>query len=267
MQQEEVEQYALDNLDNVTDYLRIPSISAQNKGINETNEWIMKQFKDLGAAKVEKWTDQGGNPVVFAEFNGKSDKTVLFYNHYDVQPPEPLDEWKTKPFEPTVVGDKLVARGVCDDKGELMSRLTVVKYFNEHGGIPVNLKFLLKAKKKLVVQMLINMCEPTQTNFKLMFVSGKAGEKTKVKTSRLSVAQRGLPVLNLHVKTAAADLHSSLASYADNAAWRLVQALASLRTPDNRVAVDGFYDDIEKLTPSEEKATQSMAFDADKVRC
>lgn len=266
MQQKEVEQYALDNLDNVTDYLRIPSISAQNKGINETNEWIMKQFKDLGAAKVEKWTDQGGNPVVFAEFNGKSDKTVLFYNHYDVQPPEPLDEWKTKPFEPTVVGDKLVARGVCDDKGELMSRLTVVKYFNEHGGIPVNLKFFVEGEEEIGSPDVDKYVRAHADQLQADVCIWEGGGKDESENFQIVCGAKGIASFNLHVKTAAADLHSSLASYADNAAWRLVQALASLRTPDNRVAVDGFYDDIEKLTPSEEKATQSMAFDADKVR-
>lgn len=266
MNRDDVEQYALDNLKNVTDYLRIPSISAQNKGINETNEWIMNQFQELGAAKVEKWTDQGGNPVVFAEFSGKSDKTVLFYNHYDVQPPEPLDEWKTKPFEPTVVGNKLVARGVCDDKGELMSRLTVVKYFNEHGGIPVNLKFFVEGEEEIGSPDVGMYVRAHSDELQADVCIWEGGGKDESENFQIVCGAKGIISFNLHVKTATADLHSSLASYADNAAWRLVQALASLRTSDNRIAVDGFYNDIEKLTSTEENAIESMDLDADKVR-
>ncbi|MDH5106534.1 M20/M25/M40 family metallo-hydrolase [Lentilactobacillus diolivorans] len=266
MNQTEVEQYALDNLDNVTGYLKIPSISAQNKGINETNEWLIKQFTDLGAAKVEKWTDQGGNPVIYAEFKGKSNKTVLFYNHYDVQPPEPLDEWRTKPFEPTIIDDKMFARGVCDDKGELMSRLTIVKYFNEHGGIPVNLKFFVEGEEEIGSPDVDNYVKAHADQLKADVCVWKGGGKDENDNFEIVCGAKGVVSFNLHVKTAAADLHSSLASYADNAAWRLVQALSSLRTPDNRIAVDGFYDDIQKLTPAEEKATQSMDFDAEKVK-
>ena len=84
-----VEEYALDHWYDFKEYLEHPSISAQNKGINETSDWLVQTFKDLGAKSATKWDDQGGNPVVFAEFNGHSDYTVLFYIHYDVQPPEP----------------------------------------------------------------------------------------------------------------------------------------------------------------------------------
>lgn len=135
-------------LDSFSDYLRVPSISAQNNGISEAVAWLQGTFSSLGAA-VEVWHDQGGNPIVFAELKGNSSKTVLFYNHYDVQPPEPLNEWKTPPFEPTLIAGKLFARGVCDDKGELMSRLTLIKYFKENGGLPVNLKFIIEGEEEL----------------------------------------------------------------------------------------------------------------------
>ena len=121
-EQKSIEEFALAYLPSLEDYLRIPTISAQNKGIRKTVDWVKQVFKDLNADTVEEWTDQGGNPVVFAELKGNSNQTVLFYNHYDVQPPEPLAEWRTEPFEPTVVDGKLIARGVADDKGELMYR-------------------------------------------------------------------------------------------------------------------------------------------------
>ncbi|MFD1125430.1 M20/M25/M40 family metallo-hydrolase [Lentilactobacillus raoultii] len=266
MDQTKVEQFALDNLDNVTGYLKIPSISAQNKGITETDEWLMNKFNNLGAVKVEKWIDQGGNPVIYAEFTGNSDKTVLFYNHYDVQPPEPLNEWRTKPFEPTIIDGKMYARGVCDDKGELMSRLTIVKYFNNHGGLPVNLKFFVEGEEEVGSPNVGKYVKAHAEQLKADACIWEGGGKDENDNFQIVCGAKGIVSFNLHVKTANADLHSSLASYADNAAWRLVQALSSLRNSDNRIAIDGFYDDIQKLTPTEEKATQSMDFDSDKVK-
>jgi acetylornithine deacetylase/succinyl-diaminopimelate desuccinylase-like protein len=155
---------------------------------------------------------------------------------------------------------------VCDDKGELMSRLTVVKYFNEHGGIPVNLKFFVEGEEEIGSPHVDQYVRAHADQLKADVCIWEGGGKDENENFQIVCGAKGIASFDLHVKTAAADLHSSLASYADNAAWRLVQALASLRTDDNRVAVDGFYDDIQTLTPTEQKATEKMDFDADKVR-
>lgn len=266
MDETELEKYAIDELPEVLDYLKIPSISAQNTGITETTDWLMAKFKQLGAVKIDRWHDQGGNPVVYAEFNGDTDKTVLFYNHYDVQPPEPLDEWHSDPFDPLINEKQIVARGVCDDKGELMSRLTVVKYFNEHGGLPVNLKFFVEGEEELGSPHVDAYIRAHAEQLKADVCIWEGGGKDENENFQIITGLKGVVSFDLHVKTAAADLHSSLASYADNAAWRLVQALASLRSKDNRVLVDGFYDSIQPLTPAEERATKKLEFDGDKVK-
>ncbi|RHW45118.1 acetylornithine deacetylase [Bombilactobacillus bombi] len=261
-----IEQYAIDNLKNVTDYLRIASISAQNKGIQATSTWIMEQFRQLKAQRVEQWTNQGGNPVIFAELAGNSDKTVLFYNHYDVQPPEPLEEWHTHPFEPVAIDGKLIARGVCDDKGELMSRLTLIKYFQEHGGLPVNLKFYIEGEEEIGSPHVADYVAAHAADLQADVCIWEGGGKDEDENFEIVCGAKGAVSFNLHVQTADVDLHSSLASYADNAAWRLVQALASLRTSDNKVAVAGFYDDIQPLTAAEQQATQAMDFNVEKVQ-
>ena len=91
-----------------------------------SSAFLEKTFEKLGAKKVEQWRDEGANPVVFAEFSGKSKETILFYNHYDVQPPEPVEEWNSDPFEPTIEDERLIVRGACDDKGELVMRLALL---------------------------------------------------------------------------------------------------------------------------------------------
>ena len=256
-----VEQYALDHWADFKEYLEHPSISAQNTGIQETSDYLVRTFRELGAKNVEKWDDKGGNPVVFAEFKGQSDRTVLFYNHYDVQPPEPLTEWQSDPFKPTVKGDHLVARGVCDDKGELMARLGVVKYFNEHGGLPVNLKFFVEGEEETGSQHVEKYVDAHQDQLQADACIWEGGGKNSADHFEVVAGVRGIVSFDVHVKTADADVHSSLASYVPNAAWRLVEGLASLRNPKTgRITVHGFYDDITSLSSAEEEAVQKMDF-------
>ena len=262
-----VEEYALDHWHDFKEYLEHPSISAQHKGINETSDWLVQTFKDLGAKTATKWDDQGGNPIVFAEFNGHSDYTVLFYNHYDVQPPEPLDEWKSAPFKPTEKNGKLVARGVCDDKGELMARLGVVKYFNEHGGLPVNLKFFVEGEEETGSRHVPLYVNAHQDELKADACIWEGGGKNSVDHFEVVAGVRGIVSFDIKVKTANADIHSSLASYVPNAAWRLLEGLGSLRDPHTgRITVNNFYSDIEPLTTDEKTAVDEMDFDEDNVK-
>ncbi|WP_295730620.1 M20/M25/M40 family metallo-hydrolase [uncultured Limosilactobacillus sp.] len=256
-----VEQYALDHWTDFKEYLEHPSISAQNTGIQETSDYLVQTFKDLGATNVEKWKDQGGNPVVFAEFKGTADRTVLFYNHYDVQPPEPLTEWRSDPFKPTVNGNHLVARGVCDDKGELMARLGVVKYFQEHDGLPVNLKFFVEGEEETGSQHVEQYVKAHKNQLNADACIWEGGGKNSADHFEVIAGVRGIVSFDIKVKTADADIHSSLANYVPNAAWRLVEGLGSLRDPKNgRITVGGFYDDISPLTTGEKAAVKQMDF-------
>lgn len=261
-----IKKYAVDELPNFYDYLRSQSVSVKGQGITETADWLVAKFQELGAARVEKWHDQGGNPVVFADFKGHSDKTLLFYNHYDVQPAEPLSEWESDPFEPTERDGKLYARGVADDKGELISRLTLVKYFNEHGGLPVNLKFYVEGEEEVGSPKVGEYVKAHQADLQADAIIWEGGGLDEAENFQVACGLKGISCFNLHVTTASGDLHSSLAVYADNAAWRLTQALASLRSADNRIQVTGFYDDIQELSETGLKALNAMSFDPDDVR-
>ncbi len=260
-----IEAFVEEELPSLFDYLKIPSISAQNKGIDKTVAWIVDKFKILGAAKVEKWNENDGNPVIFAEFNGKSEQTVLFYNHYDVQPPDPLDEWLTEPFEPTIKDGKIFARGICDDKGELLSRLSLIDYFNQNGGLPVNIKFLIEGEEEIgsprVEKYVCSHAEQLSADYCIW----EGGGKDEHDNFQITCGLKGIVSFEMKVATAKKDLHSSLATFADNAAWRLVEALNSLRDKDGQVLVDGFYDDIVLLDENTKQAISELDFDKDKL--
>lgn len=263
---EEIKAYATKMLPTFYPYLELPSISAEGKSITETAQYLQQTFTTFGAAKTAIWTDCGGHPVVFAEFKGKVNKTVLFYNHYDVQPPAPLDEWESEPFVPTERDGKVFARGVCDDKGELMSRLTLIKYYNEHGGLPVNMKFIVEGEEEIGSPHVGEYVKAHADELKADVCIWEGGGKNEEEKFQITCGMKGIVSLELDVTTAKKDLHSSLACYADNAAWRLVQALASLKDKDNNILVDGFYDDVVPVDATMQKVLDDYHLDDEKVK-
>ncbi|WP_251547650.1 M20/M25/M40 family metallo-hydrolase [Limosilactobacillus caecicola] len=263
---ESLKEYTFQHWQDFSDLLRFKTIAAQGIGIEATSNWLVEQFKQLGANTVEKWNDQGGNPVIFAEFSGKGDQTVLFYNHYDTQPAEPLDQWDTKPFEPTVIDDTLFARGASDDKGELIFRLTLLKYYQEHGGLPVNVKFYVEGEEEIGSSHVIKYTQAHEDQLQADAVVWEGGAKNAEGQLTITGGLRGISCLELSVTTANTDLHSSKASYAESAPWRLAKALASLRDDHSKkILIDGIYDDVDELTPAEQELIEQINFDPAKV--
>lgn len=261
-----IQEYLLQHWQDLDDLLHFKTIAAQNIGIQKTSDWIAKQFQELGADRVEKWHDQGGNPVIFASFTGNSDKTVLFYNHYDTQPAEPLDEWQTDPFEPTVKDQVLYARGSSDDKGELIFRLALLKYYREHGGFPVNIKFYVEGEEEIGSSHVVKYTRAHQQDLQADAVIWEGGAKNDQGQLAITGGLRGISCVELSVVTANTDLHSSKASYAESAPWRLTNALASLRdTNTGRILIDGIYDDVDQLSPEEEQLIDQLSFDPQQV--
>lgn len=263
---ETIQEYALQHWTDFSDLFRFKTIAAQHIGIKETSDWIAKQFKQLGANNVEIWNDQGGNPVIFAKFKGNSDKTVLFYNHYDTQPAEPLDQWDTDPFKPTVKNDRLFVRGADDDKGELLFRLVYLKYCKEHGGLPVNVKFYVEGEEEIGSSHVIKYTQAHADQLNADAVIWEGGAKNADGKLSITGGLRGISCLELSVATANVDLHSSLASYAESAPWRLTKALATLRDDnDGKILIDGIYDDVDQLSDKEKSLLNKLSFDANKI--
>ncbi|WP_246945281.1 M20/M25/M40 family metallo-hydrolase [Bacillus pinisoli] len=257
------------SIETLKDYLRLPTISAQNKAIPETVEFVVQLFEDAGG-ESKVLDDLGGNPVVYGFFpagpNGDSDKTLLFYNHYDVQPPEPLNEWNSEPFEPTVVDGKLVARGVADNKGDLIARLTAIKVLQQlDGGLPCNIKFMVEGEEEIGSPNLAPYLKEYKDLFKADACIWEFGGKDEEERVNMVAGIKGMAYMELTCIGADIDMHSSVGAYVDNAAWRLVQALATMRNEKNEILVKGFYDGIEEPTELEKEVVSNLPFNEEAV--
>lgn len=215
--------------------------------------------------------DLGGNPVVYAEFaageGGRSDRTLLFYNHYDVQPPEPVEEWTSPPFEPTERDGKLYARGVADNKGDLVARLTAIRTLREtDGGLPCRVKFLIEGEEEIGSPNLAPYLRKYADLFSADACIWEFGGKDDQERVSMVAGIKGMAYLQLECRGADVDMHSSVGAYVDNAAWRLVQALATLRDVDNNILVEGFRDGIQEPTERELEVARQLPFDAEAVK-
>ena len=219
-----------------------PSVSAQNWGLTECADLVADMLHARGFDIQIITTD--GAPVVFGERSGRSDKTLLIYNHYDVQPPEPLDLWDSPPFEPSLREGKLYGRGVADDKGPIVSRLLAIDAMLEQDGeLPCNIKFIIEGEEETSSVHLHDFVEHNQELLAADACVWEFGGVDHRETPMQYLGLRGICYVELSVETAKVDTHSGTGgSIFPNAAWRLVWALRSLKGSDGRIRIPGFYD-------------------------
>jgi acetylornithine deacetylase/succinyl-diaminopimelate desuccinylase-like protein len=220
-----------------------PSVGAQNLGMRECADLVagMLRARDFEVRVM----DTDGAPVVFGERKGRSNKTLLFYNHYDVQPPEPLELWDSPPFEPTLRDGKLYARGVSDDKGHIVSRLYALDSLLAAGELPCNIKFIIEGEEETSSVHLHEFIEENQDLLKADACIWEFGGVDHRDRPMQHLGMRGICYVELSVETARIDAHSGLGgSIFSNAAWRLVWALNTLKTPDEHIRLPGHYDEV-----------------------
>src|SRR5512133_44111 len=225
-----------------------PSVGAQNLGLKECAALVAEMLKKRGFDV--RIMDTNGAPVVFGERKGKSDKTLLIYNHYDVQPPEPLELWDTPPFEPALRDGKLFGRGVSDDKGHIVSRLFAIDSLIETDGeLPCNIKFVIEGEEETASVNLYKFVVDNQELLRADACMWEFGGVDHTDTPMQYLGLRGICYVELTVDVLSTDVHSGLGgSIFPNAAWRLVWALNSLKGPDERILIPGFYDNIKRPT-------------------
>lgn len=226
-----------------------PSVSAQGLGLHECAALVAQMLRQRNFAAEVMPT--AGQPVVYGEASGQSNRTLLFYNHYDVQPPEPLELWTSPPFEPTLREGALFARGVSDDKGHLVCRLAAIDAIRAvTGQLPCNIKFLVEGEEEISSVSLPPFIAAHKDKLAADACIWEFGSVTADGIPMQYVGMRGICYVELQAKTATLDAHSGLGgSIFPNAAWRLVWALGTLKGPDEHIRIPGFYDNVIPPTP------------------
>lgn len=248
-----VDQYIEANLDDsieeLSRLLRQPSVAAQNLGIEDCAKLVADSLKARGFDVQILPT--GGSPVVFGERKGRKDETLIAYNHYDVQPAEPLELWDSPAFEPTERDGRLYARGVSDNKGNFIERLHAIDAILEsEGELPCNVKFVVEGEEEIGSVNLEPFVRENQDLLAGDVCVWEIGGVDHQNYPIQMVGLRGICYVELHAKTANRDVHSGTGgSIFPNAAWRLVWALASLKDKDEMIRLPNFYDDV--VPPSE----------------
>jgi acetylornithine deacetylase/succinyl-diaminopimelate desuccinylase-like protein len=256
---QEIKKYVSDNkqrfLDELFELLRYPSVSADPKYKNDvlkTADYVAEKFKDAGADKVEV-CQTAGYPIVYGEkIMDPAKPTVLVYGHYDVQPADPLELWKTPPFEPTVRDGKIYARGACDDKGQFYMHVKAFELMMRTNSLPCNIKFMIEGEEEVGSNNLAIFVKENKERLKADVVLISDTSMISLEHPSLETGLRGLSYLEVEVTGPNRDLHSGVYGGAvANPATILAKLIASMHDENNHIQIPGFYDDVLALSESE----------------
>lgn len=245
--------------------IRQPSVSAKKVGLVECANLVASMMQKSGInSEVLYLDDRTVPPIVYGEVRSKSNpsKTILFYNHYDVQPEEPLDLWEDEPFGGKVKENQIFGRGSADDKGELITRIKAVEYFlKKTGDVPCNVKFMVEGEEEigsLHVEQYLRKYKEKLACDGVIWEFGYVDAKDR---PIISLGMKGLLYVELMARGPSRDAHSSLAVLIENPAWRLVSALKTLRDPSGRILVKDWYKEVRPFTKQELSVISREPFD------
>ncbi len=268
-QLEKALQYSDSNRENFLntykEILSIPSVSAEKEhlpDIQRAADWLAAQLRSLGMQRVQLFPT-ANSPVVYGEWLGVRDApTVLIYGHYDVQPVDPLDQWKTGPFSPTVIGEDIFARGASDMKGQAVVTLKAVESLIQSGGLPINIKWLFEGEEEIgspnLEAFIASHNDLLVCDFAVNPDSGMIG----VDYPTITYGLRGLAYFELRVFGPAHDLHSGMyGGVVHNPANALAELIAGMHDDKGRVTLPGFYDSVRELGKEERDELSRLPID------
>lgn len=251
--------------DELCEYLRFPSVSAQPRHVPDLRacaEWITRHCQSIGLEA--ELCPTPGHPIVLARTPRRPGKRphFLVYGHYDVQPPEPLELWKSAPFEPRIEGDNLYARGSSDNKGQHLAHLKAVEgYLRTGTELPCDLTFLIEGEEEIGCGNLAPFLRARRQELVCDAVVISDTGMPSPKHPALTYALRGISATEVTVTGPDRDLHSGIfGGSVDNPAMVLCQLLAQLRDQRGRITIPGFYDSVVKLTPYERREMARLPF-------
>jgi acetylornithine deacetylase/succinyl-diaminopimelate desuccinylase-like protein len=266
-----LDEHSQRHIDEWIDFVRIPSISAKSEhrpDMERAAQWLVERMLEAGLETAEM-IPTSGHPVVVGEWRGAPGApTLLVYGHYDVQPPEPLDEWKSPPFEPEIRNGRLYGRGTTDDKGQAYLHLKAVEaHIAVNGKLPVNVVFIIEGEEEVGSPNLPDFllenrdrlaCNAVLISDTSMFAPGLPS---------ITIGLRGLAYMEVHVQGSSSDLHSGeYGGAVRNPGNALARIIAGLHDEEGRITIPGFYDDVRELSEKERDAIRALPFEEEEMR-
>lgn len=242
------------HLNELLEFLRIPSISSLPENaddVRKAGEWVADRIRRAEIENVELM-ETGGHPVVYGDWlHASADApTIMIYGHFDTQPVDPLELWSSPPFEPVIRDGRIYARGASDDKGNmLVPILAVDALLATEGKLPINLKFFFEGQEEIGSPQLPGFIEAHKDRFACDMILSADGGQYSEDEPALLIGLRGLCAMQIDVYGANSDLHSGMYGGAvANPLHVMAQLLASMRSEDGKILIEGFYDDVRALT-------------------
>lgn len=238
----------------LVEFLSYPSVPRNTDGLAAAARWLTNRLTALGA-QVQVLSTDDAPPAIFGEV-GQGTRSLLSYTHYDVQPPDPLDQWESPPFQATVRDGKLYARGTSDDKGDTLARIQAVEvYRTAYGELPLRLKFFVEGEEETGSPHLAPLAERYGALLRADGALWEGGSLDEAERYTIYCGVKGIAYLELRARGASHDLHSAYAPIVPNPAWRLVHALSTLKDDHDNIKIDGF---MEWVRPPTEAALAMM---------
>lgn len=252
-------------LNELLDLLRIPSVSAKSEHKDDMircAEALRSRLLEAGADRVEIYPTPG-HPIVYGEkIVDPSKPTVLVYGHYDVQPPEPLELWKSGPFDPVIVDGKIFARGSCDDKGQVYMHVKALETLVKTNTLQNNIKFCIEGEEEVGSPNLAQFVRDHKELLKADCILVSDSAMISLDTPSMDIGVRGLSYIEVEVTGPNRDLHSGVYGGAvANPITILSKMIASMHDENNHITIPGFYDDVVVATETERKLMAEAPFD------
>lgn len=263
-QEEYVEKNMVGLVRDLQRLIQQPSVSAKNFGLEECAQLVVHLMKKSGIRANLLRLGSKIPPIIYGEVQSKKNpgKTLLFYNHYDVQPEEPLDLWRDPPFSGKVRGKKIYGRGSADDKGELITRIKAVEAFlRTTGDVPCNIKFMVEGEEETGSMHVEQYLQKYSAKLACDGIIWEFGYVDERERPIISLGMKGLLYVELSVQKSLRDAHSSLAVLIENPAWRMVDALRTLRDKNGQILIKDWYREVDEFTKEELAVIDSEPFD------
>jgi len=244
--------------------IKQPSVSAKNEGIEDCAKLVQKLLKKSGISSEILKLKKNVAPIVYGEVKSKQNpkKTLLFYNHYDVQPAEPFDLWDYPPFSGTRKGNKIFGRGATDDKGELITRIKAVEAsLKATGDVPCNIKFVIEGEEETGSAHIEEYLKKYKKKFSSDGVIWEFGYVDAKNRPIIGLGMKGLLFVELSVKESIRDVHSSLAVLIKNPAWRLIEAVSTLRDSKGKILIKDWYKEVTPFSKKDLELIKEEPFD------